>query len=84
MRAGFEQQAGRGRRQQQQPLWGCVRRQDLLVDAVGGLLLWRVRPGSSQCVCYMHQLQMQGRGRAAAGPDGDAVGRQPAVAGEAF
>jgi hypothetical protein len=45
VRTGLEQQQqqGRGaRRQQPQPLWAAVRRQDLLVDAVGGVLLWRV------------------------------------------
>ena len=40
---GQEQRPGHaGRRPQPQPLWAGVRRQDLLIDALGGVLLWRV------------------------------------------
>ena len=40
---GQEQRPGHaGRRPQPQSLWAGVRRQDLLIDALGGVLLWRV------------------------------------------
>ena len=45
VRAEFQQEqrpGHAGRRSQPQPLWAGVRRQDLLIDALGGVLLWRV------------------------------------------